>query len=105
MQIRPYTNADLETVVAIFRSNVLKYFSPEEESGLRNFFVERAADYYVVGVAGEVMGAGGIALNDDQTVSLCWGMLPSDYIGKGLGRALTEFRIAKARETLGRFRS
>jgi ribosomal-protein-alanine N-acetyltransferase len=101
MQFRPYTNADLETVVAIFRSNIPKYFSPEEEAGLHNFFAERAADYYVVEVAGEVTGAGGIALNDDRTVSLCWGMLRSDYIGKGLGRALTEFRIAKARENFG----
>ena len=101
MQFRPYTNADLETVVAIFRSNIPKYFSLEEEPGLRDFLAERMADYYVLEVAGEVVGAGGIALNNDQTVSLCWGMVRSDHIGKGLGRALTEFRIEKARENFG----
>jgi|SRR5687767_244506 len=101
MNIRPYTPGDLSAVVAIFRSNIPKYFGPEEESGLRGFFTERSGDYFVMEMGGEVVGAGGIALNDDGTVSLCWGMLRSDHIGKGLGRTLTEFRIEKAREKFG----
>ena len=34
MNIRPYTPEDLDAVVAIFRSNIPKYFTAEEEPGL-----------------------------------------------------------------------
>jgi predicted GNAT family N-acyltransferase len=100
MRIRSYNSEDLDAVVSIFRSNIPKYFGPEEEPGLYSFMDERAEDYYVVEVDGEVVGAGGIALNDDidpQTVSLCWGMVKQDHLGTGLGKALTEFRIDLAR--------
>src|SRR5688572_32537326 len=103
MNLRPYTTADLDNVVAIFRSNIPKYFGPEEEHGLRNFLTSDRVrgDYFVAEIDGEIVGAGGIALNDDNTVSLCWGMLRSDQIGKGLGRRLTEFRIVKSRKKFG----
>jgi predicted GNAT family N-acyltransferase len=101
MNITPYTSADLEAVVAIFRSNIPKYFTPEEEPGLHTFMNDRLEDYYVVEVRGEVVGCGGIALNadiDPQTVSLCWGMVREDHLGTGLGKALTEFRIGLAKK-------
>jgi GNAT superfamily N-acetyltransferase len=102
MRIRPYIPDDLNAVVAIFRSNIPKYFGPGEEQGLHDFLREtRAEDYYVVEVDGEVIGAGGIALNDDldpPTVSLCWGMVREDHLGTGLGKRLTEFRIALSNE-------
>lgn len=99
MNLRPYTNDDLEAVVAIFRSNIPKYFGPGEEAGLRDFLASaRGEDYFVAELDGEAIGAGGIAPNEDGTVSLCWGMIRSEFLGKGLGRELTEFRIQKARE-------
>src|SRR5690606_29404976 len=88
-------------VVAIFRSNIPKYFTPDEEPGLYEFLEGCAEDYFVLKVAGEVAGSGGIALNrdiDPQTVSLCWGMVRKDHLGTGLGKALTEFRINLAKE-------
>jgi len=88
-------------VVAIFRSNIPKYFGPGEEPGLRDFLGKFADDYFVFELDSEIIGAGGIALNDDRTVSLCWGMIRSDHLGTGLGRELTEFRIHKAREKFG----
>ena len=97
MKLRRYTPSDLPAVVAIFRSNIPKYFGPGEEPGLRDFLSDsRSGDYYVMDADGDVIGAGGIGLNDDESVSLCWGMIRSDYLGRGLGRKLTEFRIEKA---------
>lgn len=94
MKIRPYVAKDLNAVVAIFRSNIPKYFGPGEEQGLHDFLRDtRAEDYYVVEMDGEVVGSGGIALNDDETVSLCWGMIRRDHLGTGLGKELTKFRI------------
>ncbi len=101
MKIKPYTSHDLDAVIDIFRSNIPKYFGPDEETGLRDFLSEYPDDYFVGEIDGDLIGAGGIALNKDQTVSLCWGMIRSDFLGKGLGRELTEFRIQKARERHG----
>ncbi|MBX3281459.1 MAG: GNAT family N-acetyltransferase [Acidobacteria bacterium] len=99
MNIRPYRPNDLDAVIAVFRSNIPKYFAESEEQGLRDFLkTDWVDDYYVVELDGEVVGAGGIAYNDlvPPTVSLCWGMIRSDHLGTGLGKALTEFRIQLA---------
>jgi hypothetical protein len=102
MELRPYNHEDLESVVELFRSNIPKYFGPSEEPGLREFLAAPSAgEYYVAEIEGIIVGAGGIAPNDDGTVSLCWGMLRADHIGKGLGRLMTEFRIQKSREKFG----
>lgn len=101
MDIRQYAPSDLEAVVAIFRSNIPKYFGLTEEPGLREFLAEFAEHYYVIEVGGEVVGAGGIGLNDDDTVSLCWGMVHDRHLGTGLGKLLTEYRIERSREVFG----
>ena len=102
MNLRPFKSIDREAVVEIFRSNIPKYFGPEEETGLCNFLSDtRGEDYFVAEIDGEIIGAGGIAPNADGTASLCWGMIRADYIGTGLGRRLTEFRIRMAREKFG----
>lgn len=101
VSFRPYTPEDIDAVAGVFRSNIPKYFGPGEEQGLRDFLAEYSNDYYVLLLDGEIVGSGGIALNPQQTVSLCWGMVRKDHIGTGLGRELTEFRIQKAREKFG----
>lgn len=102
MHIRPYSKTDLEAVVAVFRSNIPKYFGPSEEPGLRDFLADvRSQDYFVIEIDGKVVGAGGIALNDDDTVSLCWGMVHKRHLGTGLGKVLTEYRIERSREIFG----
>lgn len=102
MNIRTYTENDTESVISIFRSNIPKYFSQEEESGLRSFLADvRSAEYVVVANDVEIIGSGGIALNENDTVSLCWGMIRNDFIGKGLGKRLTEYRINLSREKFG----
>lgn len=102
MIIRQYNSEDLDSVVAIFRSNIPKYFGPGEEKGLRDFLNDTSApDYYVVELNGEVVGSGGIAPNEDKTVSLCWGMVRSDHLATGLGKKLTQFRIDAARKKFG----
>ena len=99
MEIRNYSPEDMEDVVAVFRSNVPKYFAPEEESGLRDFLNKLTGQYFVVEAEASVIGAGGFALNrDERSVSLCWGMIRSDLLGQGLGSELTRFRITAARE-------
>lgn len=98
---RPYVSEKLEDVVAIFRTNIPKYFVPKEEQELREYLAEHPEDYYLLESGGEIVAAGGISLNSDESVSLCWGMVRNDLIGTGLGKELTEFRLEKARERFG----
>lgn len=98
VRFRPYTPNHLDDVVGIFRSNIPKYFGPREEQGLRDFLAEYGEDYYVLLHDGEIVGSGGIALNPEQTVSLCCGMIRKDHFGTGLGRELTEFQVQGARK-------
>lgn len=99
--LQKYNSDHVESVVQIFRSNIPKFFRPGEETGLRDFLRDLSEDYYVVEIDGEIVGAGGIALNEDNTVSLCWGMVRNDKLGTGLGKTLTEFRIERSREKFG----
>lgn len=102
MNIRKYNENDKENVISIFRSNIPKYFSQEEEAELRNFLADlHSMEYVVIENEGVIIGAGGIALNENKTVSLCWGMVRNDFIGKGLGKWLTEFRINLSQEKFG----
>ncbi len=95
---RDYDPRDIERIVAIFLSNIPKYFVPAEEQELRDFLAENPDDYYVIEDEGEVVGAGGIALNTGGTVSLCWGMVRNDLIGTGLGKRLALYRMKKAED-------
>jgi len=101
MIIRRYKPSDIEAVVAIFRSNIGKYFVEAEEKELREFLEAFSDDYFVIEIIDEIVAAGGIALNEDETISLCWGMVRTDLIGTGLGKKLTLFRMEKGREKWG----
>ncbi|HMT07459.1 MAG TPA: GNAT family N-acetyltransferase [Pyrinomonadaceae bacterium] len=100
-EIRDYTSGDIEAVVEIFRSNIPKYFSDHEELELRSYLADYPENYYLVEVGDEVVGAGGVALNEDDTVSLCWGMVRHDHLGTGLGKLLTEYRIERSNKVFG----
>lgn len=99
--IRPYVASELEAVVEVFRSNIPKYFVASEEQELREFLAECAENYYVIELEGEIVGSGGIALNDDDTVSLCWGMVHERHLGTGLGKLLANYRIERSRAVFG----
>ncbi|MBK9163863.1 MAG: GNAT family N-acetyltransferase [Acidobacteria bacterium] len=98
---RDFQPADIEKVAALLRSNIPKYFVPAEEQELRDYLAEHPEDYWLLDHDGETVGAGGVALNSDGSVGLCWGMVRNDLIGTGLGKRLTLFRMEKAREKWG----
>ncbi len=97
-KFRDYGSDDIAAVVAILLSNIPKYFVPAEEQELRDYLAEHPDNYYLIEDAGVVVGAGGIALNSDGTISLCWGMVRNDLIGTGLGKKLALYRIERAEE-------
>lgn len=101
LTFRKYTANDLDAVVAVFRSNIPKYFSPPEESGLIEYLSSPDLDYWIGEIGGEPICVGGIAMNADGTVSLCWGMVHNHHLGTGVGRELTKFRIKRSSKRFG----
>ncbi|MBA3682972.1 MAG: GNAT family N-acetyltransferase [Bacteroidetes bacterium] len=93
IRFEKYSEIFLHKVISIFRSNIPKYFFDFEEKDLIEDLPEINRTFYVMYYNDEIVGAGGYALNDDDTVSLCWGMVHHNYLKQNLGKALLEFRL------------
>jgi [ribosomal protein S18]-alanine N-acetyltransferase len=97
--IRPYDPSDKEAIVDILRLNTPQYFAPEEEVELMEYLDTKREDYFVVEEAGQTIGAGGLNYFDENTwVRISWDLVHPDFQGRGVGKALTLFRIRGARE-------
>ncbi|WP_316747314.1 GNAT family N-acetyltransferase [Pedobacter gandavensis] len=102
IDIREHQAADREPILNLLRLNIPTFFSPEEEADLVDYLDNFADNYYVVEVDGEILGCGGFNLSaDGETGKLSWDFFHPDSQGKGLGTALTRFRIQKIKELEG----
>jgi len=100
VDIRPYTPADLDACLAVFDTNVPRYFIPKERDAFRAFLEELPGPYIVLlDGDGTVVACGGHAMNDDEPgrADLCWGMVRQEKHRKGLGRRLIHARIDAAK--------
>jgi ribosomal protein S18 acetylase RimI-like enzyme len=96
MKIRPYEHADREACLAVFDTNIPKFFSIEERSAFADFLDRTPGRYVVVcDDDGAVVGSGGLAqsLYDPNSAALTWGMIDARRQGQGFGRALTAERL------------
>lgn len=95
--VRDYGPADLQACLAVFDSNVPRYFTPAERAGYAAFLRALPGPYLVLEDDGDVVGCGGHALNVGSDVAdLCWGMVRQSLHRRGLGRLLTDVRIRRA---------
>lgn len=103
MEIRKYNNAtDREAVLDLLRLNTPEYFSETEENDLIYYLDNEAQYYYVLEVDGEVLGCGGFNFTDDMAEGrISWDIFHPAHQGKGLGGALTRFRIDRLKEYAG----
>ncbi len=97
---REYEEADMEACLAVFDSNMPKYFTPEERPEFRSFLQALPGPYLVLTDAGSrIIGCGGYAIDGDTgSADLCWGMVKLELHGTGLGRLLTRHRIERSLE-------
>ncbi|MDO7874541.1 GNAT family N-acetyltransferase [Hymenobacter sp. ASUV-10] len=105
MTIRPYTPADRAACLAIFESNMPRYFAPDELPGFARWldaqdagrlaYAESLAEpYFVVEVAGQVVACGGLGIYLKQPLlTMAWGMVRNDLHHQGTGRALLQHRL------------
>ena len=84
-----------ETCLAIFDSNLGKYFAPNEREDYSDWLAKmpiEGSPYFVVLHDNSVVGAGGVAL-DEGKACLTWGMVHRDRHGQGIGKYLTQKRL------------
>ena len=103
--IETYCEGDRADCLAIFDGNLPKFFAPEERDEFSDYLdrVERDEHPYLTVRQGEAMVAcGGLWIDAQRREArLAWGMVARDLHGRGIGRMLTEARLALARETPG----
>lgn len=99
---RPYEPRDREACLALFDSNSPRFFDASERAGFEAFLDRMEWPYQVIERDGRIVACGGHAIEaDGRTVSLCWGMVEQGLHRQGLGRRLTEARLAAARAAPG----
>ncbi|MBN9481610.1 MAG: GNAT family N-acetyltransferase [Bordetella sp.] len=101
---RPYRADDCEACLALFDGNTPRFFDASEREGFVAYLEETAFahTYLVIERNGRVVACGGHAVEPDRvSAALCWGMVDNGLHRQGVGRTLTEARIAAARATPG----
>ena len=94
MQIRPYQSDDKKTCLAIFDSNLPKFFAAEERPDFADFLDKLPCPYFVIQDGDEILGCGGHSINEaKQKVGMAWGMIHSEQHKRGLGRYLLLYRL------------
>ncbi len=97
--IRKYQVTDLTEVIKVFRQNTPTYFAEEEQTDLEQFLQRNGDNYWLIEQEGVIAGCGGIVFSEDQEVGrIAWDFFSPHFQGKGLGRQLTEFRLAEIRK-------
>jgi ribosomal protein S18 acetylase RimI-like enzyme len=95
MRLRAYLPADQDDCLALFDSNVPKFFAPHERAEFAEF-LETGHDPYFVVVddQGYIVGCGGYFINRERaSAGLTWGMVANAQHRQGVGRFLLLARL------------
>lgn len=99
IQIRNFTTSNTPRVLELLRLNTPAYFSPAEEADLVHYLQHEIEQYFVVLVNDEIMGCGGFNLSEDLKIGkISWDIFHPESQGKGLGTALTNYRIERMKD-------
>lgn len=95
MTILKYTPDFKQKCIAVFESNMPKFFAQEELQLFVDFLDHEIEDnYYVAELDGNIVACGGIFLDKvSDEAGLSWGMVHADQHKKGIGKAFTDYRI------------
>ena len=98
MRVRDFRDDDVGGCLAVFDSNVPRYFTVPERDGFIGFLTSLPGPYLVLEEPpGTIVACGGIAIDAASgRADLCWGMVRGELHGSGLGRRLTEARLSRA---------
>ena len=103
MVIEHYRPDHREACLALFDSNVPRFFRAEERGDFERFLESPPGPYLVGRIDGEIVAAGGYAEDQSQAGVwvLCWGMVAAPLHQQGLGRTLLHARLEALSEVPG----
>jgi ribosomal protein S18 acetylase RimI-like enzyme len=97
--IRPYQKKDRAELIALLRLNIPRYFDPTEAKDFEEYLDRHLESYYVVEIAGRLVGGGGINYTPDgREARISWDFIHPDHHGQGIGGQLTRFRIQEVKK-------
>ena len=103
LRYRPFVSSDRDDCIAVFETNVPRFFRDHELQSFTDFIDSSDHPYLVVVSDKETVGCGGYSIQSgSDTADLCWGMVDSRYHGHRIGEYLLLIRlqeIAKVPET------
>ena len=100
--LRTYQPHDLDACLALFDSNVPRFFSARERADFEAFLRNHAADwsYQVVLRDATLVACGGYSLSrNGSDAHLCWGMVHARMHRQGLGTLVLVGRLDAARRS------
>ena len=102
MKLRTYQAADYSGCLAVFDSNVPKFFAPHERAEFAAFLATSTDPYFVVVDDQElVIGCGGYYFNPERAAAgLTWGMVNRSLHRQGIGRFLLLARLQRIAQEL-----
>lgn len=97
MNLRSYRAADDEGCLAVFDSNVPKFFAPHERAEFAAFLAQSSDPYFVVtDEQGQIVGCGGYYIMPERAAAgLTWGMVYNHLHRQGVGRFLLLARLQR----------
>ena len=99
LHIRPYTPADKNAVMQLFRLNVPAYFDDSETAHLDTYLDYKREEYFVVLQHNKIIGSGGINFEHQYTRGkISWDIIHPDFQGVGVGTRLLHHRIGLCME-------
>jgi ribosomal protein S18 acetylase RimI-like enzyme len=97
---RPWTPSDRDRCLAVFDSNLPRYFAPADRVPFVEFLARPVGFFGVLTDGDALIGCGGIAPVDaaGQVAVLTWGMIDAGRHRQGWGRRLTWARLRRLME-------
>lgn len=95
-QIEPYNIEHKAACLAIFKSNMPKYFAEKELPEFIRWLENGAltTPYFIVKKANQIVACGGYYYDSRyEKGGLSWGMVDAALHGQGIGKQLTQYRI------------
>lgn len=84
--LTPYKPSDRAALLAVFDANTPKFFAPQERHSFEEFLDHPTGEFRVLrNEDGEVIGCGGILLDEHGEAGLNWGMIAPPHQGTGYG--------------------
>lgn len=94
--LRTYASNDKKDVIEIFRLNTPEFFNEAEEKDLLKYLEYHLEDYFVMELAGNIIGAGGINyFPEEKEARISWDLIHPAHQNRGFGRKLLVFRLEK----------